>query len=257
MSILSKIWKRLFPPEIPAIPAGWRETAGRGALVCLIDGGAPRHQALAPSIDFDRSRSFVWGEGVEDGLGHATAMCGLILATAPEARVVCLKVVGKSGRGSATDIRLALEAASELDPDIVCCGAAVVAGASKMRPALRALAGRGTPVFAAVGNSRADGVMYPAKFDEAVGVGACTRTGRVARFSARGPEVDVLYPGIGLRSVGLSGEVSASGTCFASAVAAGVAALALSWLDATGAGGGRAARRARARELAIGAGVRP
>lgn len=217
--------------EIPDIPEDWLITGGEGVSVCVVDSGAPAHPALDDCIDFGKSRSAVWGCGDGDMNGHATAVCGIIHAYAPKARLVCIKVAGEDGKGTATDLRLALEGACTLKPDVVCVGICVKAGASKCQHALGVLESLGIPVICAAGNDGDRGVMYPARFPQAIAVGACDRRGRRPSWSAQGPEIDCLYPGVRIPTLWLrGGRAVVSGTSFAAPAAAGVAALWLSWL---------------------------
>lgn len=232
MGILEAI-RNLFRPcrEIPDIPEEWKISGGEGVSVCVVDSGAPTHPALGDCIDYGKSRSFVWDSGNGDENGHAAAVCGIIHAYAPMARIVCFKVAGADGHGTATDMRLALEEACALKPDIVCAGICVKAGASKCQHALGVLESLGIPVICAAGNDGDKGVMYPARFPQTIAVGACNRRGRVPTWSAQGPEIDCIYPGVRIPTLWrLGGRAVVSGTSFAAPAAAGVAALWLSWL---------------------------
>ncbi len=102
----------------------------------------------------------------------------------------------------------------------------------KLRPALvRAAAqqayNRGSLVVISSGNG--GGSTIARGYSEAVFVGAITASDRIASFSDRGPFVDVVAPGVTIRSTARGGEYdSASGTSFAAPIVTGVAALAWS-----------------------------
>ena len=247
--------------EIPDIPEDWHITGGDGVTVCVIDSGAPTHPAFDDCIDYGKSRSFVWDSGYGDENGHATAVCGILHAYAPLAKIVCHKVAGKDGRGTATDLRLALEAACELKPDVVLVGIAIGCGASKCLHAIGVLESLGIPVVCAAGNDGDKGVMYPARFPQTVAVGACDRRGRVPSWSAQGPEIDCLYPGVRIPTLWLhGGQAIVSGTSFAAPAAAGVAALYLAYtkqhapgipMDASAVGAIKGILRDRGAPLAV------
>lgn len=220
--------KRLFGiRQIPEIPDGWTEAGGEGVTVCVIDSGAPTHPRLEECIDYGMCRSFAWDEPqTEDMDGHATAVCGTIHQYAPLARMFCLKASRKGGKVESAELRNALEAAAEAKPDIVYCGATLECGASKCLHAIGVLAAAEIPLICPAGNNGGDRVDYPARFPQAVCVGACDRRGRRARFSPDAPEIDCLFPGTRIPTFWLrGGQAVVSGTCFSAAAATGTAAL--------------------------------
>ena len=245
MNLLKSLLRALFGerPGATNIPDEWKNTRGRGVEVLVIDSGAPSHPALDGAIDYANSRSFYWSEetlsDIGDENGHATAVCGVIHAYAPDARIVCYKVAGQDGHGETTALRMALEEAARTRPDIVNVSLSLRSGASRMLHALGILQSHGIPVICGAGNDGEDGVGYPARFPQAIAVGACDEKGREAAFSSRGWQVDCLFPGVAVRTLGLHGAYAvSSGTSVACAAASGVAALWLSWLrGATDIGG--------------------
>lgn len=215
--------------EIPDVPEDWRATRGKGIRILVIDSGLPDHRVLRGVLDVEASRSFVWESDIWDRCGHATAVCGIIHDYAPGARIACYKVAKDEAAAKAVDsvdLRLAFEAACDLKPDVVCCSVCFSAGVSKVMHALGILESLGIPVVCAAGNDADAGVMYPARFAQAIAVGACDRRGREAKFSPSGHLVDCLFPGVRIPTLWLhGGRASVSGTSFAAPCAAAVAAL--------------------------------
>jgi hypothetical protein len=105
---------------------------------------------------------------------------------------------------------------------------------------------QGIIVCCAAGNQTGRLIVWPAKYPEAIALAACDPRRRPWSGSARGPRVDATAPGhLVWRAVPEPSNIEpSSGTSYAAAITAGLAAL---WL----AFHGRAAVRARAQALGI------
>lgn len=230
MGRLGKWLRGLFARrEIPDVPADWHIAGGEGMTVCVLDSGLPDHPALAECLDAERSRAFD-GERTDawDRSGHSTAACGIVHAIAPLAKIVSYRISADGEKVLSADLRVALEAAAKLGPDVVYCGGAVDRGASKCLHSLVVLESLGVPVVCAAGNG-GGAIAYPARFAQTISVGACDRRGKIAAFSPLG--CDCYLPGVGVQTWWTGGgRAMVSGTCFAAACGAAVAALYLSHL---------------------------
>lgn len=104
--------------------------------------------------------------------------------------------------------------------------------------------GRGAAVFCAAGNGDGAPVAFPASDPQAIAVGASTDLGSSAEYSNRGPELSIVAPSSGGARQIFTTDISLlghgfnpagsqtgqfGGTSAATAIAAGVAALVLSW----------------------------
>jgi subtilisin family serine protease len=98
-----------------------------------------------------------------------------------------------------------------------------------LEAALAAIARRGTPVVAAVGNDGPAGEpLYPAAYDSVLGITAVDAEQRVYRHANRGPQVDFAAQGVRVRVADVEGGFSReTGTSMAAPVAAAVIAGAL------------------------------
>jgi subtilisin family serine protease len=255
---------------------------GKGVVVAVLDSGVDtRHPDLRDSlVDQQCFCTTVGGGGccpngsakqsgagsAEDDNGHGTNVTGIItsdgrvapLGIAPDAQIVAIKVLDKTGAGTSTNILSGLDYVINNRPEVrvlnISIGLAnLFSGAcdsaasftTAFATAVNTLRGRGALLFASTGNSASSSqIAVPACIRNAVAVGAvykidtgtisfgCTdaTTGpdRVTCFSNSDSQVDLLAPGAPVTSTGLGGGVSTFlGTSQASPVAAAVAALIL------------------------------
>jgi subtilisin family serine protease len=202
----------------------------------------------------------------EDDQGHGTNVSGIItsdgrvapLGIAPDAQIVAIKVLDKTGAGTSGSILSGLDYVINSRPEVKvvnisiglanlfsgsCDGAASFTTA--FATAVNTLRGRGALLFASSGNNGSSSqIAVPACIGNAIAVGAvykndagtitfgCTdaTTGpdRVTCFSNSDSQVDLLAPGAPVTSTGIGGGVSTFiGTSQACPVAAAVAALIL------------------------------
>ena len=227
------------------IPKMWNSTRGEGVTVVVIDTGFPGkenhvHPDLEGNVPEKESLSFVPGESKYDSVaGHSTAACGIIAAKdnqlgfvgyAPKAKVICLKAMSNNGRGNLTNIELALSYAIKIKPDIVSMSLGSTKGSAIMHELIQELDSMGIPVVVSAGNGgEKQGVLYPAKYEECFAIGAYDSDGKIASFSAVGPEVDFAFPGVNIATTYLNdGYAAVSGTSFACPACVGLMALIIS-----------------------------
>jgi hypothetical protein len=154
------------------------------------------------ALDTDGHGSHVAGSVAQcsdNGIGGA--------GMAPEATIMPVRVFSAGGGASTADVARGIDWA-------VTNGARVInlslgcnncpGGSTILNAAIDRAAAAGAVMVAASGNMPID-VFYPANHPSVVGVGATTRTGDVASYSARGVGLDLVAPG---------GELSNSTTSF-------------------------------------------
>ncbi|NQU36261.1 MAG: S8 family serine peptidase [Actinobacteria bacterium] len=243
----------------------WRTSSGARITVAVIDTGVDAaHPDLAgrvlPGYDAIRRRA----GGNVDPNGHGTHVAGAIVGhgsvagVAPDARVLPVRVMDRSGFGSTADIAAGIVWAVNNGADIINLSIGSTAPDRAEKKVIQWAFTRGVLVVAAAGNEGNRKPVYPAAYrdakrnarvgrDPVLGVGAVHRSGAYASFSQRGRFVDVVAPGVRLlstapRSAGSYGWDS--GTSMAAPVAAGVAAVAMSHWKATGRPGSAKTRSA-------------
>ncbi len=258
-------------------------TTGKGVVVAVLDTGVDTHHpdirdSLIAEQCFCTSPSGAGccpngsaqqsGPGAaEDDHGHGTNVTGIItsdgrvapMGIAPDAQVVVVKVLDKTGAGTSTSILSGLDFVINQHPEVKvvnlslglanlfsgsCDSAASFTTA--FAAAVNTLRGRGAVFFASSGNNGSTSqIAVPACIGNAIAVGAVykadagtisfgctdatTAADRIPCFSNSDSQVDVLAPGAPVTSAGIGGGVSTFvGTSQACPVAAGVAALMLS-----------------------------
>jgi subtilisin family serine protease len=220
------------------VPAQWKATRGENIRVAVLDTGIDaRHPDLADAIDRARDFTASW-HGSSDRQGHGTHVAGTIAAranevgvigVAPLCRLLIAKVLGDDSSGTSGSVAAGVDWAVDSGADILSMSLGSPQPATEIHAAIRRAVAKGKFVICAAGNDGRDrSVGYPARWEETVAVGAVNRTGSVARFSSRGPEVDICAPGQDVLSTFPGGRYAKlSGTSMATPFVAGVVALML------------------------------
>jgi subtilisin family serine protease len=222
-------------PELPPMRGGWDTVQlGRGDL-------AQGMQLLGDVTGVDNAP-------VDRYVGHGMACAGIIGARgigmppglAGAAQLLPMRALGAArlpgrkeavGVGAATDLDMAVKLAvdlgakvlnmsfgtddTDLDPTQPKPHAEVVAYALD----------RGCVLVAASGNNGEETRYWPAAYPGVIAVGSVGAEGRPSAFSTRGGHVALCAPGERVRSLGLSGYQTVTGTSFAAPFVAATAAL--------------------------------
>lgn len=249
---------------IAAVGADRSAFTGSGARICVLDTGLDAaHPAFRDRAAPVTIRSFVAGEGPEDGRGHGTHCAGTAagdrdsggrrFGCAPAAALYAGKIFSSDPLGYATDrqILAGIEWALTERCQIVSMSFETPVGPGQgyspvyERVGLRAL-DLGCLLVAAAGNGsqrqrgRIAPVSSPADSPSVLAVGAVDHRLQVARFSngtvnTNGGKLDAVAPGVAVRSSLPGGGYGLmSGTSQATPHVAGVLAL---WHEAIGATG--------------------
>lgn len=226
---------------------------GAGADVGIVDTGISNtHDALAASLG--DGTAYVAAESPDqpdwiDNNGHGSNCAGLIGATseakgvAPAATLHSVKAFNHEGNGTTEHAASGIEYAVKQ-------GWAVVNlsfGAPKTQALIDACQYAWDHGVVLVGAAGYNSGTWPAKAEECIGVGATTGDGEIAEFSPTGSVVDVVAPGVEIRSTAIEGYDDRSGTSMAAAHVSGAAAL----LAAQGHGPGVVRERLQATAQAL------
>ena len=221
------------------------DTGNRGAAVkvAVIDSGINYdHPDLV--ANYAGGYDFVNQDGDPfDDNGHGTHVAGTIAASdngtgvvgaAPDASIYALKAFDATGSASFSDIIAALEWAVDHGMDVVnnSYGSSEDPGPI-VELAYQNAEAAGLLLIGSAGNSGTcieteDNVLYPARFDTIVAVGATDWTDARPCFSSTGPDVELAAPGVFINSTLVTGGYGwMNGTSMAAPHVSGTAGLIL------------------------------
>lgn len=217
----------------------WQYSQGSGIRVAVVDSGLNYNPQLA-------GREFgidLTGSGLEDCVGHGTAVAGIIGASieqnqgnefagvAPAATILSVKVTNvdqnQAGSANATLAQGIMDAA-ELHAQVISISIQAP-DTAPLAHAVQFALSRGAVVVAAGGNDSPQtgiGPFFPASYPGVLSVGAVDDTGGLGKFSDQRSHVQVTAPGVRITSFTEGGFYDQwTGTSFATPFVSGVAAL--------------------------------
>lgn len=240
--------------EAHEINRGTRTDNGQAVKVAVLDTGIDLDHPqfvgrLVPGYDFVADDSEPREEGVsrvDPVYGHGTHVAGIIALTAPDAKIMPIRVLNKDGEGELWRIVAAIIWAANNGADVINISFGYNSDPELLKNLLHncdipppgtqlfpELNGNRVIIVSAAGNGGNSDPVYPSgtRIDPQVGVGASTRLDNLATFSTMSAGgfdrfIRLVAPGENIVST-IPGERYAlwTGTSMAAPVAAGVAAL--------------------------------
>lgn len=204
---------RIFGPEQYPFPS-WGGSTGAGVGVAVLDTGIDAGHEDLPALagGMDLVYEDEWDR---DPYGHGTHVAGTVAAlddhrgvvgAAPGVDLYSVRVLDGTGSGQISDLVAGIEWAVQKNIPII----NMSLGAQVNYQSLGEVCGKafaaGHLLVAAAGNvsggSDGDDVFYPAAYESVLAVSASDGADELAAFSATGPEVELIAPGVDIKSTG-------------------------------------------------------
>ena len=220
-------------PVAMQAPAAWSISTGSSSVViAIIDTGVD-----LPNLEF--AGKIVTGcdfvnrdDSAQDDHGHGTHVAGIAAALGNNgshmagiswgARIMPLKVLSSSGRGSDSGVSAAIIYAADHGAKIINLSLGGPGFTWTQERAVNYAVARGVVVVASAGNNGNSTPNYPAAYANALAVAATTPSNQRASFSNFGSYVDLAAPGYDILSLRVgTGSVRYDGTSMASPHVAG------------------------------------
>lgn len=229
-----------------ALPAAHAISTGSGVVVAVVDTGIDAtHPALAGRVmpggydflgrDFDprdqRNLRDDDGDGaIDEQYGHGTFVASLVLAVAPDAMILPVRVLDAEGFGTSSTVAAGIIWATDAGAHVINVSADLPDAPEMVSVAVRYARDRGALVVAAAGNAGGTDIAFPARYSDVLGVTAVDVTGVKPPFASAGGAVSLVAPGVAIlgavpMDLSPSGTAHWSGTSFATPLVAGAAAL--------------------------------
>ncbi len=203
------------------------ETADVSQSTAAIVDGSPTPVNSSTVAVLDQSTAAIVDQPGYAAFGHGTMVAGIIHLVAPRARIMPLKAFKANGQGYCSDVIRAVYWAVSRKASVLNMSFSMTVPSSELKQALDyAVSRRATPV-AAAGNNGSAVLVYPAAFDNTMGVASTNMFDRRSSFSNYGNSlVWVAAPGEGIISTyPFSTYAAGWGTSFSAPFVSGSAAL--------------------------------
>ena len=218
----------------------WTKSQGEDIRVAVIDTGCDLdHDDIKDNIL--QGKNFVEkNKDPYDKNGHGTHVAGTIAASnnnrgmvgvAPKAKIIPVKALGDNGSGNHKNIVEAIIWSADNKADFITMSLGSPNSSFELLNAIQYANNKGSIIFCAAGNAGTDSeIMYPAKYEESVSIGAIDENLNRTNFTCSGEELDFLAPGHNILScVPGNNYALMSGTSMSNPYAVGCACLLMSY----------------------------
>jgi thermitase len=229
-------------PKISA-PSAWDiQTGSSSIILSIIDSGVNyNHEDLTGlKVDTANDTDFVNNDNdAMDDYWHGTHCAGIASANtdnstgmagvAWNSTILPLKVIDASGGGTYSMMIDALTYAADQGADIISMSLGGRDRSTALSNAIDYAFNQGCLIIASAGNDYVGALSFPGGYNKVLVVGATDVNDNRAVFSQYGPDLDVVAPGVNIRSLGLGNTeyVWGNGTSMSTPHVSGLAALIL------------------------------
>lgn len=187
------------------IPEYWRQTRGENTKIAVIDTGVDyNHEDLKDNILYGTNFAYP-GQEPMDIVGHGTHVSSTIAAkdnnygivgVANKAKILPIKALDDSGGGNVSNIAKAVRWAADARVDFITMSLGSPVSNNELKEAIDYANNKGCVIFCAAGNSGpATDIMYPARYDNVIAIGAIDKNFNRTNFTCSGDSLDFLAPG--------------------------------------------------------------
>jgi hypothetical protein len=165
---------------------------------------------------------------IDEGVGHGTFVSSLILAVAPDAKILPIRALNSDAVGTASSVARGITYAVAHGANVINLSAGLTQSLLVIDQAVASAKAAGVLVVASAGNLSSPVVEFPASLTDVEAVTALDNSGFKASFASWGSSVDLCAPGaslLGAHPLSPSGTARWSGTSFSTALVTGSFAL--------------------------------
>lgn len=222
------------------IPSIWKKTDGENVVVAVIDTGCDLdHPDL--QLNLLEGHNFVKNGLPDDDNGHGSHVASTIAAVnndkgivgiAPKTKIIPVKSLNEHGSGSIDNIIKAIYWCADLGyVDFITMSLGSPNESKDLAESIGYANNKGCVIFCAAGNSGENSeIMYPAKYEKTISIGAIDKHLNRTNFTCSGESLDFLAPGHDILGCIPGGRYALmSGTSMSNPFAVGCASLLLSF----------------------------
>lgn len=199
------------------------------STVAVLDGGGGTPEYVSPwtAAVVSPAGAAALNTSQYAAFGHGTMVAGIVHLVAPTATILPLKAFSSDGTGYASNIIRAVYFAIAQGSKVVSMSFSFSSSSSAMSDAIQYANSNGVICVAAAGNEGEDIRVYPASFNQVMGVASTSNSDTLSTFSNYGSQVEwVAAPGENIVSTYPFGTyASSSGTSFSTPFVSGTVAL--------------------------------
>lgn len=213
----------------------WEYATGENCVVAVIDTGCDmEHPDLKENL-LPGANVIDLNASPQDDNGHGSHVCGTIaglnnslgvVGVAPGAKIFPIKALDSKGNGTLGHLLSAIELAIKEKVDFITMSLGSPRPSDDLQKLLNEANKKGIICFCAAGNSGENvDIMYPARYDSVISIGAIDEQLNRTDFTCSGDSLDFLAPGHNIISTVPNGYATMSGTSMSNPFAAAYACL--------------------------------